>query len=249
MTSEMWKKTIFDWQHFLLYIAGPIDFEIPGTADWREEWTKKLINIGFQKDQILNPCKKPIPKHQFSFDYDNEQKLMKQCRESNDFPLLCELVSQVAHIDLRLVYKSDLIIAYFPRYKQEQIKKLTNDFEGLFWKLRGELQSLKKPNMANELSELREYFYQATDIIVNTRVPTYGTIHEIVTARNQHKPCFVIWEGGKRTCSGWMMWLVGHENVFGNIDECVDTMRRISEGEMAYKAKDWLLLDFGQTKG
>jgi len=67
-------------------------------------------------------------------------------------------------------------------------------------------------------------------------------MHEIVVARWERKPVMVVWEGGKETCSAWLMWLVGHENIFSSIDELIDQLDAIRNGKAAINIDDWLLL-------
>ena len=86
-------------------------------------------------------------------------------------------------------------------------------------------------------------FKKIIRLIDNSQIHTYGTIHEIVVARQQRKPVMIVWEGGKATCSAWMMWLVGEKNVFSTFEELLDHLADIAKGETAYNAKDWLLLD------
>lgn len=188
-------KNVFNWEHFLVYLSGPIDFDANANK-WRDDWTEKLINIGFKPKQILNPCRKPLIGA--SFNLDNEGDIIKKHRDKKEWSELCGMMSQIAHIDLRMVDKSDLVLVYFPAQ---------GDY----------------------------------------RVPTYGTIHEIVEARRQRKPVMVVWDGGKESCSAWIMWLVGHKNVFGKVDNMITRLENISKGQAAYNARDWLLLDLAEN--
>lgn len=187
-------KNIFDWEHFCIYLSGPIDAAADGGREWRDIWTDRLVEIGFDKKQILNPCKKPLTGA--SFNLDNEAEIMQKHREAKEWGKLCKVVGEIAHIDLRLVDKSDLIVVHFPLDKDKH------------------------------------------------RIPTYGTMHEIVVARSQKKPVFVVWEGGKETCSAWLMWLVGHRNVFSSVEELITRLKNISKGKTAYNGDEWLLLNY-----
>ena len=157
-------ESIFGWPYFLVYLSGPIDFAEDARSQ-RDCVTEKLVDIGFKRNQILDPCRKPalgIP-----FVHDNEWELLRQYRKEHNYDAMCELESQIAHLDLHLVDISSLVIVYFPKSKTS-----------------------------------------------NQQIPTYGTIHELVLARQLKKPVFVVWEGGKNECSAWIMWLVKHQNVF-----------------------------------
>lgn len=192
--TERLMKTVFDWEHFALYLSGPMDFADDGGKGWRQEWTDKLVDIGITSKQIYNPCKKPFNGAQFELD--NEADIWKKCRETENWELMEKTASQIMHIDLRLVDKADIILVNFPRMK--------NGF----------------------------------------RVPTYGTIHELVIAHQQRKPIFMVWEEtGKKDCSAWLMKLVGHKNIFAHVNQLINHLTLISQGQKAFNANEWLLLD------
>lgn len=192
--SERMMRTVFDWEHFALYLSGPMDFADDGGKGWRDEWTDKLVGIGINQKQIYNPCKKPFNGAQF--DLDDEARIWKECRENENWERMEKTASQIMHVDLRLVDKSDIILVNFPR--------MDNGF----------------------------------------RVPTYGTIHEIVVAHQQRKPTFIVWEEtGKSDCSAWLMKLVGYKNIFAHVDDLIKHLKAISCGEKSFDANEWLLLD------
>ncbi len=195
--GEIYIRNIFGWDHFYVYLAGPIDFDPAGGAVWRLKWTQGLIEMGLPETHILSPTKKPLAGA--TFNLDNEAEIAADCRSRQDWDGIEEIIGQIAHIDLRLVDKSDLILVHFPLDKDGK------------------------------------------------RVFTVGTIHEIVVARQQRKPVYVVWEGGKETASGWLMWLVGHRNIFGTFEDLMKHLKSVADGKAAYNAKDWLLLDFDKT--
>jgi hypothetical protein len=197
LSTERHVKNVFSWEHFFTYLGGPMDFAPDGGFEWRSALTEKLIDIGFKRNHIFSPAKKPLT--QSPFDLDNEAQIMRDLRKKRDWQGVCETMSMLAHIDLRLLDLSNVIIVHFPL-----------DEDG-------------------------------------RRINTYGTVHEIVVARQQHKPVLVVWEGGLETCSGWIMWLVGHDNVFATFDELLEKMQNISNGQETYDPKDWLLIDYNSS--
>ncbi len=221
----MLMKTVFDWEHFALYLSGPIDFAADGGFSWRDEWTQKLIQIGINPKQIYNPCRKPL--HGAQFNLDNEQDLAHQCREKEDWDQLDNILGQIMHVDLRMLDKSDIILVNFPRIGKTELIRQIRMGEHL-------QKDIFSFNDVNEL--IRQY--------ENMRVPTYGTIHEIVVAHLQRKPIFIVWEEtGKKDCSAWLMRLVGHEHVFSDIDTLITHLDNVSHGKTAFNANEWLLLD------
>lgn len=228
----------------MVYLSGAIDFDRSCAVSWRDEWTDKLASIGINPRHILNPCKKPLPKDQFEF-MDNEAEACDKYRKLKDWGGLCNVISEIAHIDLRLVDKSDVVLVNFTKVGQSHIHDLLEKHSNALARCADYLRKFGKEEAIQPiLSDLAGTFWQLVTRISDFRVPTYGTIHEIVCARQQHKPVYIVWEGGKETCSGWIMWLVGHNNVFSTFDELLQTLKHISEGKAPYSAKDWLLFDF-----
>lgn len=191
-------KPVIDWNHFYAYLSGAIDFDPTGGAGWRSEWSYDLVTeFSFKLELILNPTKKPYTGSKY--DVDNEAHLINEARQRKDWDGLVEVVDQIAHIDLRMTDRADIVFVNFP-----------NDKKG-------------------------------------NKVFTVGTIHEIVEARRQRKPVMAVWEGGKETASGWLMWLIGHQNVFSTWKDLKEHFRKILNGEVAYNVKDWLFFDFSKT--
>lgn len=231
--AEKLMKTVFDWEHFAIYLSGPMDFTEDGGKDWREEWTDKLVNIGINRKQIYNPCKKPFNSAQFNLD--NEAAIWEQCRKTENWELMEQTVSQVMHIDLRLVDKADIVLVNIPKigwhnkYICEMEEQISN-FEDNY-----------KYEKGNNLGTAAHQLMKA---YAESRVPTYGTIHEIVIAHLQRKPIFLVWEGdGLKGCSAWLMKLIGHKNIFAYTDELIKHLDAISHGEKAFDANEWLLID------
>lgn len=238
MADDLMMKNVFDWEHFLLYLSGPIDFDRTGGSSWREQWTNELVDIGFLKHQILNPCKKPLKGCRFNLD--DEAEIMTRHRNNREWKELINVMSEIVHIDLRLVDKSDIVLVNMPKINMDHYKEL----DDILNKGLSDLLDVANKDECDMLClELQKSRQELFDALSKTRIPTYGTIHEIVEARRQRKPVFLVWEDGKDTCSAWLMWLVGHRNVFSSFDEVKTRLDNISKGKTAYNAKDWLLLD------
>lgn len=238
-------KTVFEWDYFSAYLSGPIDFGRDTASEWRNSLTKKLIGIGFKPHQIFDPCKKPLGNAPFNLD--NESAIMGKHRLRREWSDLMRVMSQIVHIDLRLVDKSDIIIVNMPKYGQAFFQEYVDKFMSAFQDASTKLHAMTDSNDRAELIGYITSMYEAFSGLLNQagdhRIPTYGTLHEVVWAQLSQKPIFLAWEGGKETCSGWLMYLVGHNNVFGSLDEIVTRLDNISKGKAAYSAKEWLLLD------
>jgi hypothetical protein len=244
--AEQLVRTVFDWEHFLVYLAGPIDQAHDGGRGWREEWTEKLLALGLKKHQVLSPTKKPLSGTLFNLD--DEAEIMRELRGKRDWDGLEDKVSQVAHIDLRLVDKSDLVIAHFPRVHRGEYDATFNSFNQLIRDLVDECQIRRDGYIMSIVAGMTDLFSQVVEKAAEWQIPTYGTMHEVIVARQQKKPVMVVWEGGREKCSGWLMWLVGHEHVFGSFEEMLDYLSKASQGQAAIDVRDWLLLDLNKHK-
>jgi len=225
--AERMLKTVFDWEHFAVYLSGPMDFADDGGKGWREDWTERLIGIGMNPKQIYNPCKKPF--HNDQFDLDDEHAIGQECRAEGDWERFYDVMGQIMHIDLRLVDKADIILVNMPKigWDNEYVENIKSHYD-----------KLKKDEGLGMAVHKLMYAYS------ESQVPTYGTIHEIVVASLQRKPIFLVWEGdGLKGCSAWLMRLVGYKNVFLHVDTMISHLAAISQGKQAFDANEWLLIE------
>lgn len=194
-------------------------------TEWRLSVTEELVELGFKRDNILNPCDKPFEMDQ---KFNNERELFSSYRKNKDFDGLCESVKKIAGNDLRCCDRSDLVVAYFPERKftfdeNEKIRKMIDYYCQL-------MINIKNENDRNILSLLYKTAYEMIFKLGKTRTPVFGTLQETYTARDQKKPVMVVWEGDKTNCSGWLMWRVGHKNIFSSFDELFKRLYNIREG-------------------
>lgn len=233
-------KTVMDWDYFLVYLSGPIDFAMDRGTGWRKEIISKLGEIGIKRSHIIDPCNKPLKGAQF--DLDDESRIMRSYRVKKDWDGMEKIMSHIVHIDLRFVDLSSLVIANFPKVSQDRIADTIKQNNDALDSLKRLSVREKRTDCLQYIKELQTSFDSLKNEFLSQQVHTYGTIHEIVVARQQKKPVMIIWEGGKESCSGWLQWLVGHENVFDTMEDLVEQLSKISQGEAAYNANDWLLL-------
>ena len=228
----------------LLYLSGAMDFADDRGGGWRGRITRKLVEIGIPAGRILDPSKKP-PCTSHKLVNVDEGELLDQYRAARDWDGLVRTMKVVAHFDLRCVDKSDFIIASFPKRGRAPLESDLANFERPYNAVReyiGRGQGEDAKQARDDLRHLRDVFTRTVEMVANAHVPTYGTLHEIVVARQQKKPVFVIWESdGMSTCSAWVMWLVGHRNVFRSMDACVSRIDRLMHRREPLDTDDWLL--------
>ena len=245
-------KTVFDWDHFAIYLSGSIDFSVDGGVGWRDVWSEKLIASGFKQHQIFNPCRKPLKGA--AFNLDDESAIMKKHRDRREWSELVGVMSQIVHIDLRLVDKADIILVNMPKLSQEHFKATTETFSEAYEEIADAIRQLTMERKMGEdsahyksgmsaLAKMRDSYMKLLAQASDMHTPTYGTLHEMVVAHQQRKPTFLVWEGGKETCSAWLMWMVGKDHVFGTFDELLTRLLNMSKGKAACNAKEWLWLD------
>lgn len=188
--SELLKN----YSSFHVYLAGPIDFLDDAGKGFRNELKKKLAKIGVNGNMILDPTDKPVTYDGY-IDFDTEKDHYYSLRKHRQWDELEKLCQMTMHVDLRLVDKSDLIIA-----------------------------------------------------VIDSTVPMFGTIHEIVQARQQKKPVVLIDSRGREGTSIWAIGLVGYKRIFKSIDEAVDYLKDIFNGTLNTDDTEWLFLSFKDKK-
>lgn len=186
-------NNIFSWEHLRIYLAGPIEFAINNGSDWRQDFVHFLVNdLELSQNHIFNPNNKPLKNTTFFKDINDETAVLNKYKRCKDWDGMCRHLDEIALTDLRLVDKSDIIIAHFPKDQDDR------------------------------------------------RIPTYGTIEEVIRARLSHKTVYLVWPGGKETCSAWLMWRVGHQNIFENFSQLQHHMLWLKQ-QHADNRHDWFL--------
>jgi hypothetical protein len=155
---------MFSWEHFRIYLSGAIDFDRNNASAWRDEWTNRLEAIGIKKEQIFNPCKKPLPQNTSCF-MDNEAEVMHSHRVKQDWVGLCEVMSQIAHIDLRMLDKSDLVLVNMPQYfRCDELKEIIDVFDSgikIFYELKQKISRSRVRNLKHNtyyIASLKGYY-------------------------------------------------------------------------------------------
>ena len=91
------------------YLIGPIDALADDGVAWRERITPclKAMNI-----TVFNPCNKPCEMGQ---EIGGEKDRLMTLKEAEDWGSLRESMKPIVHADLRMVQKSDFVIACLPK--------------------------------------------------------------------------------------------------------------------------------------
>lgn len=78
--------------------------------------------------------------------------------------------------------------------------------------------------------------------VLNPNIPTVGTVDELIVAKRQNKPVFLVLEGGYRRLPLWWCSYFKKEWVYENLDQVVDRLKLIDSGEVEVNPKYWRLL-------
>ena len=84
-----------------------------------------------------------------------------------------------------------------------------------------------------------------SDFIIAHLVPdvaSWGSAEEIVTAIRMKKPVFVSMEGGKAKTPLWMLGMFPHKYIYNTVEEIVDMLYAIDNGEKEIDSDRWRLL-------
>lgn len=63
------------------------------------------------------------------------------------------------------------------------------------------------------------------------KLPTTGTVHEIINADERKKPTLLVCLEGKKNIPAWYFGIVRHEYMFGSWDEVYAYLKRVDAGE------------------
>lgn len=76
---------------------------------------------------------------------------------------------------------------------------------------------------------------------IDTSIHMCGTYHEIFLSISQHKPTFIVVEGGLAKSPSWLFGISKLEFLFNSIEELCDHLHKIDSGEIPL-SKEWVLI-------
>ena len=80
-------------------------------------------------------------------------------------------------------------------------------------------------------------------VYVNTEIPTFGTIHELIISLNQRKPTLVVLEGGKANCPNWLFGIMDFNFIFEDFEELKQYLVQINQGNITADRSHWVFFD------
>lgn len=78
---------------------------------------------------------------------------------------------------------------------------------------------------------------------INPKIPTVGTIEELVTGIRMKRATFVVVEGGKTKTPLWIMGMVPHKYIYNSFDEVKEMLTNIDTGVKSIDSDRWRLFE------
>ena len=140
-----------------------------------------------------------------------------------------------------------LSITCFDPYKKPFMKDVEED-EASRQEMETWMQTKQYDRVTDRMKMVRAYdlnLVDRSDFIIAHLVPdvaSWGSAEEIVTAVREKKPVFVSMEGGKAKTPLWMLAMFPHKYIYNSIEEVVDIIKKIDNGEVRLDSGRWKLL-------
>lgn len=142
---------------------------------------------------------------------------------------------------------SGLGITCFDPYKKPFMKDVEED-EASREEMNTWMKTKQYDRVTERMKTVRAYdlnLVDRSDFIIAHLVPdvaSWGSAEEIVTAVRMKKPVFVSMEGGKSKTPLWMLGMFPHKYIYNNLDEIVEMLYAIDNGNKTIDSDRWRLL-------
>ena len=142
---------------------------------------------------------------------------------------------------------SELKITCFDPYKKPFMKDVEED-EASRQEMETWMRTKQYDRVTERMKTVRAYdlnLVDRSDFIIAHLVPdvaSWGSAEEIVTAVRMKKPVFVSMEGGKSKTPLWMLGMFPHKYIYNNLDEIIEMLYAIDNGNKPIDSDRWRLL-------
>jgi len=142
---------------------------------------------------------------------------------------------------------SDLNITCFDPYKKPFVKDVEED-EASRLEMEQWMKTKQYDRVVEKMKIVRSYdlnLVDRSDFIIAHLVPnvaSWGSAEEIVTAVRMKKPVFISMEGGKTKTPLWMLGMIPHKYIYNSLDEVIDMLYAIDNGNKPIDSDRWRLL-------
>jgi len=138
-------------------------------------------------------------------------------------------------------------ITCFDPYKKPFIKDVEED-EASRDEMEKWMVNQDYDRVTERMKTVRSYdlnLVDRSDFVIAHLVPdvaSWGSAEEIVTAVRMKKPIFVSMEGGKSKTPLWMLGMFPHKYIYNCLDEVVEMLYSIDNGDQKIDSDRWRLL-------
>ena len=138
-------------------------------------------------------------------------------------------------------------ITCFDPYKKPFIRDVEED-EATRQEMETWMKTKQYDRVTDRMKTVRAYdlnLVDRSDFIIAHLVPdvaSWGSAEEIVTAVRMKKPIFISMEGGKAKTPLWMLGMLPHKYIYNSLDEVVDMLYAIDNGNKSIDSDRWRLL-------
>ena len=133
------------------------------------------------------------------------------------------------------------------------LKKMFKNFENESFDYQDKLLELLKigdyAQVHHKCKSIIRKDYAAIDradflvVVLNPKIPTWGTNCEIFLAQQLRKPVFLVIDGGYKNIPLWWAGLFKPKWVYDNIDDVVLTLKKIDSNKIKLNKKYWRILE------
>ena len=140
-----------------------------------------------------------------------------------------------------------LEITCFNPYEKPFIKDVEED-EASRQQMETWMKTKQYDRVTEKMKTVRSYdlnLADRSDFIIAHLVPdvaSWGSAEEIVTAVRMKKPIFISMEGGKSKTPLWMLGMLPHKFIYNSLEEVVEMLYAIDNGDKAIDSDRWRLL-------
>jgi hypothetical protein len=84
-------------------------------------------------------------------------------------------------------------------------------------------------------------FLDAAVVVIDPKIPSWGTANEVYVSETEHKPMLVICEGGLANLPNWLFDVFDLDLVFSSIEEVIAELVKLNNGEKPLDDR-WVLI-------
>lgn len=147
------------------------------------------------------------------------------------------LVTELSPLGITILSPLDKVFENYPQEGADFNKHLKGQLTlGNFDYVHEEMKAIRNRDLA--MCDLSTFLIAYLDI----SKPTYGSVDEIITAKRNQKPVFLVIDGGYKNIPLWLSSYFKPNWVYCSLNDVVETIKKIDSGEISVNNKYWKIL-------